>query len=265
MKCALREVSVSIVDDAMKAPAVDALYKEIAAQGSIAFEDGKDGEQWASKTVSGVTTITVTPTVHPAASLYHELLHAKLKLAGYRQYTVWASMDGGKRDWLKPIGEALDNELQHARMSDEFLRAGFRPEEFYHDDDTDAFKHARRGLQGLRKTELPEKFLLPFMTVIAPLGFGSDDDRRKLRNMFKANSSDATWAVLTGIEDIFARWRENPSLDPGDSIVAVLRLLGGYDRTWVGTSQQEFPQQGRFVGLPFTAQELLAWHARQRQ
>jgi hypothetical protein len=251
---------IDIVAEALKCAKVDDLYNVIAARGQVAFELGRDGEPWGSKTVNGATRISATPTKHPAASLYHELLHAQLKLNGYRQYSVWVSIDADKQPWLIPIGEALDNELKHHRMIAEFLNAGFKADEFYHDDDVDAFKHARRSLQGLKRNDITEEFLLPFMTVLAPGGFGSEDERQKLNNMFKANSAPKTWTVLSGIGEELAAWAHHPSLDPGDIIVRVLRVLGGYEHTWIGISKQ-FPDEGKFVGTPFTLEEVQNWQA----
>jgi hypothetical protein len=249
-----------LVAEALRHPAVSALYSVIEAKTPISIEAGAAERTWGSKTSDGKTAITVTPTKHPAAALFHELLHAKLKLGGYRQYSVWVCMDEPKLDYVISIGEALDNELQHHRMIKEFLDAGFEPEEFYHDDDVDALKHARRGVQGLKKSAAPEEFLLPYMTIIAPAGLGTAQQKNGVRNMFKANSSPAVWEILTGVERAFADWSAQGGLDAGDTIVNILRLIGGYDRTWVGVSQEGFPTSGQFIGQPFTAQDAIARH-----
>lgn len=249
--------NMDVVAQALQSPVVDALYKAINARGPITFKRGTEETHWGSATVDGKTTITAVPTKHPAAALYHELLHARLKLDGYRQHLILLSMDG-KLDMLKYICEALDNELQHHRMIDGFLRAGFPPDQFYHDDDVNAFKDARRAVYGLNKNSLAEEFLLPFLTIIAPGGCGTEEERRKLKNLLRANSPQPIWKILSSIEEAFGAWRQTPSLDAGDTIVHILRQLG-YDRTWIGVSE-DFPGAGQFVGKPFTIDEAKAWY-----
>jgi hypothetical protein len=260
--CSAMNDPTGIINEALKSPQTNALYQAIVSRGPIAFELGGADEQWSSKTVDGKTTITATPTKHPAAALYHELLHAELKLDGYGQYLTFVSMDE-KLGCLTSIGEALDNELQHHRMIGDFLRAGFAAEEFYHDDDVDALKHARNSIRGLKKREAAELFLLPFLTVIAPGGHGTDDERRSLKNMFQANSTSETWTILSGVEQAFTEWAHQSSLDPGDTIIRILRMLGGYEHTWVGASQ-DFPDGGKFVAQAFTAQDAMSWHSQQK-
>lgn len=67
-----------------------------------------------------------------------------------------------------------------------------------------------------------------------------------------------------GLEQALSEWAERPELDPGDTLVRILRQIGGYERTWLGVSQN-FPDDGKFVGAPFTIEEAQAWlraHAR---
>jgi hypothetical protein len=150
---------MDVVTEALKAPTVAALYEDINNQSPISFEAGAPGEHWGTETADGKTKIYVTSTKDPAAALAHELLHAKLKLGGYRQYLIMLSMDK-KQLFLKPLGEILDNELQHHRMFEEFLGAGFRAEQFYNDDDATAFPAVRRELKDMKqkKNALPEEF-----------------------------------------------------------------------------------------------------------
>ena len=175
------------VAEALKSSAADALYKSLSVRGTITFDHNDAGTEWSSATINGATTIIAAPTNHPAAALYHELLHAKLKLDGYRQYLTIVSMSA-KRRLLQHVCEPLDNELQHHRMIGEFLAAGFPADQFYNDEDVTAIKESRRALQGLKRDALPEEFLLPFLTVLAPGGVGSVEDRQRLKNLFRANS-----------------------------------------------------------------------------
>ena len=246
------------VAEALKSFAADALYKSLSVRGTITFDHNDAGTEWSSATINGATTIIAAPTNHPAAALYHELLHAKLKLDGYRQYLTIVSMSA-KRRLLQHVCEPLDNELQHHRMIGEFLAAGFPADQFYNDEDVTAIKESRRALQGLKRDALPEEFLLPFLTVLAPGGVGSVEDRQRLKNLFRANSPRLVWQALSSIEECFAAWSNMATLDAGETIVQILRELG-YDQTWIGVSQ-DFPDAGKFVVKPFTIEEAQAWVA----
>lgn len=246
------------VAEALKSSAADALYKSLSVRGTITFDHNDAGTEWSSATINGATTIIAAPTNHPAAALYHELLHAKLKLDGYRQYLTIVSMSA-KRRLLQHVCEPLDNELQHHRMIGEFLAAGFPADQFYNDEDVTAIKESRRALQGLKRDALPEEFLLPFLTVLAPGGVGSVEDRQRLKNLFRANSPQLVWQALSSIEECFAAWSNMATLDAGETIVQILRELG-YDQTWIGVSQ-DFPDAGKFVVKPFTIEEAQAWVA----
>ena len=246
------------VAEALKSSAADALYKSLSVRGTITFDHNDAGTEWSSATINGATTIIAAPTNHPAAALYHELLHAKLKLDGYRQYLTIVSMSA-KRRLLQHVCEPLDNELQHHRMIGEFLAAGFPADQFYNDEDVTAIKESRRALQGLKRDALPEEFLLPFLTVLAPGGVGSVEDRQRLNILFRANSPRLVWQALSSIEECFAAWSNMATLDAGETIVQILRELG-YDQTWIGVSQ-DFPDAGKFVVKPFTIEEAQAWVA----
>jgi hypothetical protein len=96
-----------------------------------------------------------------------------------------------------------------------------------------------------------------------PGGVGGDAERRKLKTFFSTCCSTATWGMLTGIEQAFADWRGLPTLDAGDTIIRVFRLLGGYENTWIGTSVEDVPDQGKFVGDAFAEEDAISWHNEQ--
>src|SRR5262249_50868279 len=158
---------------------VKSLYEEVSASTPITIEAAREGN-WDSATKDGTTTITVTPTERPSSALMHELLHAKLKISGYRQYLTVVSMDD-KRNALLAIATILDNELQHHRMYGAYAAAGLDPGHFYHDDDVESFDQVRTELKNMRKQAAPEEFFRLFVTVIAPGGVGTEDERRQLK------------------------------------------------------------------------------------
>jgi hypothetical protein len=248
---------MTLIEDALENAGVKALYDKVDAQTPISVAEEQSGN-WGSVTKGGATTITVTPTARPAAALAHELLHADLKNAGYGQYTVICSMDTTQR-LLKPLCGPLDNELQHQRMIDDFVKLGFAKEEFYHDDDTSAFPLVRKTIRGMDASNHPCEFLLQYFTVLAPGGVGNDRERAQLKQFFKTKCSPGTWTMLQAIEAEFEAWRTAATLDAGPTIARILGRVGCFNWSWVGTAQ-DFPTAGYFVGNQFSPQQLIAWH-----
>jgi hypothetical protein len=246
-----------LIEEALKNEGVKALYDKVQAQTPISIVEDNTGT-WGSITTDGQTTITATPTVRPAAALAHELLHANLKNAGYRQYTIICSMDT-ERAYLKPICEALDNELQHQRMIDDFVALGLANEHFYHDDDVSAFPYVRNTLKGMDRNNHPCEFLYQYFTVLAPGGVGSDKERAQLKQFFRMRCAPGTWDMLQAIETEFATWRTGTTLDAGPTIANILRHVGCFNLSWVGTSK-DFPTAGHFVDAEFSFDQLVAWH-----
>lgn len=238
---------------------VDTLYQQIDTQTPITFTELTGNDGWSSETTSGVARITGTLTAHPDAAMAHELLHAKLKIGGYKRYCTTTAMNG-KCGLGNAIAGILDNELQYYKMFAEFLSMGFQPEQFYHDDDAGSFQDIRKRFQGMKPKQMPEEFFWSFVTVIAPGGVGTDEER-KLKAMCKANCSATTWKILCDIEQEIADWATQPSLDEGGAIVKIFELLDGYDRTWVGWDATGFPTSGHFIGPSFSMQQVQAWLA----
>src|SRR3546814_16245939 len=65
-------------------------------------------ETWGSETTALGTTISVARTAHPSESLMHELLHADLKLKGFRQHLTMLRVD--ENDMVQHVVQALENE-----------------------------------------------------------------------------------------------------------------------------------------------------------
>lgn|GEM_PF-1503392 len=251
---------MNLLGDARKNPAVNDLYQQVDEQTPITFTEMAGNDGWSSETTGGVTRITGTPTTHPDAAMAHELLHAKLKIGGYKRYCTTTAMHLKQRT-ANVIASMLDNELQHHKMFADFLSMGFQPEQFYHDDDSGTYAQIRKELKAMKRTQLPEEFLRPFVTIIAPGGAGGEDERIKLRNFFRTCCPPTYQKVLCNIEQEIAAWATQPSLDAGDTIVKIFELLGGYDHTWIGWDAADFPTSGHFIGPSFTMQQAQAWLA----
>lgn len=238
---------MTIIDEARKMPAVDQLYQSVEKITDIEVIEGA-GDYWESSTSNGKTTITTGKSNNPAASLFHELLHAEMKNSGYAQYT-YAVTTNAVGKGVTPILEALDNELQHHRFYPKFAAAGFKPNEFYSPKDKGAFRDTRKELQKMGTGTAPQAYFLKLLTVIAPGGFGSEDDRRKLRFFLNARCGATTEGIMYDAEAEIQSWAKSTTLDQGPAINSILKRLG-FDGVWVGKSKN-FPDDGLFIGQPF--------------
>lgn len=73
------------ISEALKNESVARLWEEVNSSTLVTCLPSSS-KLWASETSSGLTTIHYARTKRPAEALAHELLHAKLKISGYRQY-----------------------------------------------------------------------------------------------------------------------------------------------------------------------------------
>ena len=76
-----------LIDGFCGVPARRQLYEYASSQTEITLKPTA-GDSWGSTTTDGQTMIYFARANHPEACLAHELLHAKLKCQGYKQYCV---------------------------------------------------------------------------------------------------------------------------------------------------------------------------------
>jgi len=253
-----RILTMSLQATALNVQTVKALYEEVSTISSITFTESHETDCWTSITQNGQTLIGTSPTKNPAAALAHELLHAKLKLAGYRQICLFVSkpMHG---PMLKSHLEVLDNELQHHRMFEHYIALGLPSKNFYCDKDANTFKRIRRELGRLKRSD-PFDFFLPiFLSVIAQGGAGTETERQQLRRYFATRCSLLCWNKLLQVEAAFVDWRTSSNIDPSETIKCVLSSSDLIDRAWIGEHRSEFPASGFFIGSPFSFEEAQAW------
>jgi hypothetical protein len=80
----------------------------------------------------------------------------------------------------------------------------------------------------------------------------SDQQRSELLGLLEAKAPRRFWKRLVTIQEVFAAFAASGSLDAGPIIVQVLTALGNYDPTWISTPLGKFPDDGLFVGNPFS-------------
>ncbi|HUE80270.1 MAG TPA: hypothetical protein VMN38_11655 [Sphingomicrobium sp.] len=239
-----------LVDDALASQAgIKDLYDRIDAASPITI--APSGEKtWASTTDAAGTTISVAPTAHPVESLAHELLHADLKLAGFRQYCTFLTVNGDKT--VFQLASALDNELQHHRMFSKFVASGFDPTRFYHDGDYQTYDAVRTRLKRAKndRTTAPEYFLM-YLSVIAPGGAGTERRREQLERFFQMTVPKEKMALVGEAAAKLIAWSEGTDHDAGAVVLEIVQTLGDFDGWWIGASQ-DFPNDGYFTGQAFT-------------
>lgn len=239
-----------IVNKARKNPKVEALYRTVDAVSPISLSTRQDGF-WSHTLIHGKSTIGVSPTQNPEESLYHELLHADLKNNGYNSLLIQAGVEERMGELMALLGP-IDNELQHHRMFDRFVADGFASERFYCDADAKTFVDMREVLRGM-PSDLPAAImLLQFLGIIAPGGVMNDAERNELRALVRSKALPSTFEQLEHVEGIIKHWAANGEAGPELAVVAILKALGRYDRTWIGASPADFPNSGYFIGQPFS-------------
>ncbi|MEO5599072.1 MAG: hypothetical protein ABIQ66_10685 [Novosphingobium sp.] len=250
----------ALVAKGLEHPAVKALYDEVNASSPIMIVPD-EGHCWASITRPAGTEISVAGTAFPAESLYHELLHAQMKIGGYRQYNQYLQVAESLP--LNVLGDALDNELQHHRFFSTFTLAGFDPAHFYHDGDNESYEHIRRLIESSDPAATSSAtYFLRYLTVLSPGGHGSDAEREALKQFFfEKVPKEKMDAVEAAAAEVLA-FGGSDRLDPGDTIQNVAQLLGGFHGWWVGKSQV-FPDEGVFTGDAFTMDDAQEFAARQ--
>ena len=203
---------------------------------------------------SSGTTISVAQTNFPAESLYHELLHAKLKLAGYVQYLTSVKVVEDNTPLV--VAKALDNELQHHRMFPSFVAAGFDPARFYHDGDHNTYALVRAELKRMKpdKTSAADYFL-KYLSIMAPGGAGGEGKRAQLDRFFRMTVSTDKLAKVDVAAQKLRAWGLAKTPSAGATIVEIIAGLGDYDGWWFGASPGDFPSAGYFTGSPFTMDE----------
>lgn len=243
-----------LVGEAISNPEVKKLLELVESKTEVTVGPSRDA-YWSSASRDGQTVIQVADTAHPAEAFYHELLHADLENSGYIPYRVVVTVVP-KGLQLPGLLGALDNELQHHRMFGRYMAAGLAPENFYADTDADDFRGVPAKVSELTKGSSPSEALLPFFTIIAPGGVGSEDERSELRSLLKSQCGEETYSKLEEIERAISRWATSADTDPLSTILSVLRSLGEYDGTWVGASPADFPSgRAAFVGRSFTQKD----------
>jgi hypothetical protein len=233
------------------------LFDYVSERTPITFEPS-NSLMWGSQTVDGETTIFWAESRHPEACLCHELLHAKLKIDGYKQYVI-AVCRTDKESSIANVLGALDNELPHHAFYREFEALGFSPSEMYNDDDTETYQYIKLEIDKLQGADSPmESYFYILISIIAPSGCFDDAQRAELLDLLEQKAPRRFQRRLNTIRESFTSFAASGNPDAGTTIVSILKALDGYEPTWISYQRDVFPDKGQFVGDAFTEDDVLS-------
>ncbi len=120
----------------------------------------------------------------------------------------------------------------------------------YSDDDSGVGAQLEQSIASLKNSDPVELFLNSFVTIIAPGGSETGEQRNRWEMLLQDKCPSRYWKRLLTIGDAIADFKDQATPDAGPTIVRVLSALGGYEVTWIGY-EDSFPESGHFVGKPF--------------
>ncbi len=250
-------ISMETAQEWVEAIQADARMANWLAEADKAFElqiAPTRAAEWFSQVREGKAQIGMAETKRPLPSFAHEILHICLSARGYKHVVEIANMDEHKRNVLKAIVEALDNELQHHKMFDEFVAAGFNGGEFYHDGDDVSHADIRKEIEELPQHPVAAFFV--FLTLLAPGGSWPEGEREELTRLLQQKVSMDTWDKLQKISALVDRWKKQADLDPTETVADIIDTLGDFDDTFVGETGA-YPV-GRFIPRSLTQEDFEA-------
>lgn len=203
--------------------------------------------------------ITWTPTKHPKPSLVHELLHIKNQILGYKRIKLGLALDDhilkGENGYLKIVCEAIDNEFQHHKMYPEYISLGFKPEQFYNDDDIRAEKQLTDYLQ---KDNTNFIYLsVQYLTLIAPGGHISENKKQELKEEFKKQNGGSFRTNFEEIDSLTSDYLNDTSYHAEPYVKRFINNLN-CGRIWISYSDKmEFiPSEGFFANAQFDINDI---------
>lgn len=251
-----RETAQQWISEAALDNRLAPIMKEVEGRYQLKFRI-IDELEWSSSVDGDTAEIGMAETQRHLQSFAHELLHLRLSARGYRHILGAGSHDPVKRDIIRALLGALDNELQHHRFFPEFVDAGFDGQDFYAENDDDIHSELKGEIETLHEGSPAWQALFSYFTLIAPGGRWPDGKLEELVALLRLKLSPDTWSKLVQVETIFAHWRQQADLDPTETIVSIFETLGGFEGTYLAENVEKFPE-GSFIPRDMTPNEFMA-------
>lgn len=142
-------------------------------------------------------------------------------------------------------------------MFPEFVAAGFDPGEFYAESDDNIHVQLEAEINDLDQQSPAPYALFCYLTLLAPGGQWPEGRREALTELLKSHVSSDVWGKLVRVDALFEAWRQQPSLDPLETIVSIFETLEGFDGTFLAEKIDSYPNGG-FVPRTMTQAEFEA-------
>jgi hypothetical protein len=236
------------------------LYDRVREQYRVNLKKSDD-HTWGSNIEGDKVIVYFSQTKHPISAFTHELLHSDTQLNGYKRIRGGVSLNKETHKHLGRICTCLDNELQHHKMFNKFLKLGFPPNEFYNDLDTETVPCLEKLI---KKTG--ESFIIlsvDYLTLLAPGGVIPADKFEELKQAFYDYDNGIYCDKFKVIDKIIDNWNADSSYDAEKHIIRFFKNLDA-GQTWITYSNQldrdlsvdNFPSTGFFTDNRFTIEEL---------
>ena len=223
-------------------PTNENLFNLINTKYNVKLNKIKD-ISWTSFIIGKTAHIGYINCSNPEAAFTHELLHFKLQINGFTKLTYGAFPIKDEYDFFPTFLEALDNELQHHKIYNEFLKMGYAEKSFYCDDDCNTSEYIKNYLSSSNQSIL--KLLTNYLTVISPgsnLIFDNIDNTKKL---FRSKKNLIYERVMDTIDNEIEDWSTSSTCNPKNTIINIFKCIPNASGTFIGTGEKDdYPRSG---------------------
>lgn len=196
-------------------------------------------------------------TKYPRPCLVHELLHIKNQILGYKRIKIGIALDDDilKGGYLGIVCNAIDNEFQHHKMFTEYTSLGFKPENFYNDDDANTEKYLTDYLRNDETNFI--NLSIQYLTLIAPGGHMAENKIQELKAEFRKQNGGKFAENFDEIDNLINDYKQDELYD---AEIYIKRFINNLvcGRVWIGYSDKlEFtPNNGYFVNEHFDIKDI---------
>jgi hypothetical protein len=235
------------------------LYNNVREHYKINLKKSDD-HMWGSHIKNNVVIISHSKTNYPISAFTHELLHPDTQLKGYNRVYTGVSLNKDTQPHINRLCNCLDNELQHHKMFEKFVKMGFPPEEFYNDSDNEGIPYLEKIVNSTGETLI--SLSVDYLSLIAPGGTIPENKLKELRQKFHGYDDGKYIEKFKVIDKIISDWKMDDSYDAEKYIIQFFQNLEA-GNTWVtydtiqGISADNFPSTGFFTNDSFSIEELV--------
>ena len=203
------------------------LFNYVKNNIKLTFEE-VDPPEWGCILDGKTGIIRYSNSEHPEEAFVHELLHLKLQIDGYiRPYYAVLPKKSQRNFHLKTLIFAIDNELQHHKIYQEYLSMGYSEKYFYNDKDLDDI-HKTLDIDNdnmLQKYGTAIDAMIYYITTLSPGIEKIGIDINSIKEKFKNLPIENIRLILDNLENCFNEWKSQESLDCRNIIKQIFSIL----------------------------------------